>query len=749
MDVRKAIQELSPAAEPFGDKMRSRFQSTLVATIAALLVVVVSASSLRAQLVVESVSIANGAVNVPEVTDISVTFSEALDPIYVPSSLDVLTGVLPINLNLLDPACPLPPAGIFVTPGGCPESVELSGDGKTVTMHNVQLEPSMAHTLVVLFARGQGGSSLAVPSVTRFSTGDALPQGGIAGAVASSDTPPAGTILLAVKAPLDIAGADSTFEANLGFAGLDGSYSIDFVEDGTYHVIGLQIDLANPDAALQGLHVGTVDGNSDHIADAVEVSGGSVVSGANVSIASEGATAAELNTPALDLVHMDAPMAQLALAAGAGLNLDGTALTWIYLYMSPAGAYAAASLGSFVFPPQLLDLGEDADLLIGVLGSAPVPPDFGDSDGAISGFMNAGGSEYLSENQGAIGVSVLMNAELFTFIQTLLGSGDLTGLLGSPAMKVLHELTAIPNIQPRLSKETGEVWIVAFIDAFGPSLHLVAMDDAGNPLLVVGSSPARANEAAASAAATAWASDAVLVTVSTDISPIDGRGSAIVWGFNYYSASKDSVMNVVVSAGARGGVLATDVLSSTDDVPSLSALPDSWIDSPAAIQAARPRGEPFTAQHSDASATVVLSKGLQDGNPDLAIWRVALTGTNGAGDTESINIDIDAVSGVYVAVEDDGVQPTAFELGQNYPNPFNPSTAIPYRVDERSHVSLEVFDALGRRVATLVDQDQPAGSYQAVWDASQTFEGAVPSGVYLYRLKTESSVKTRTMMLLK
>jgi hypothetical protein len=145
----------------------------------------------------------------------------------------------------------------------------------------------------------------------------------------------------------------------------------------------------------------------------------------------------------------------------------------------------------------------------------------------------------------------------------------------------------------------------------------------------------------------------------------------------------------------------------------------------------------------------VLSKGLQDGNPDLAIWRVALTGTNGAGDTESINIDIDAVSGVYVAVEDDGVQPTAFELGQNYPNPFNPSTAIPYRVDERSHVSLEVFDALGRRVATLVDQDQPAGSYQAVWDASQTFEGAVPSGVYLYRLKTEGSVKTRTMMLLK
>ncbi|HEX9659248.1 MAG TPA: FlgD immunoglobulin-like domain containing protein, partial [Rhodothermales bacterium] len=77
------------------------------------------------------------------------------------------------------------------------------------------------------------------------------------------------------------------------------------------------------------------------------------------------------------------------------------------------------------------------------------------------------------------------------------------------------------------------------------------------------------------------------------------------------------------------------------------------------------------------------------------------------------------------------------------------STVIPYRVREGGHVTLEVFDALGRRVATLVNGVQPAGSYEASWDPSQTIGSVAPSGVYLYRLRAEGKVITRTMMLLK
>ena len=62
-------------------------------------------------------------------------------------------------------------------------------------------------------------------------------------------------------------------------------------------------------------------------------------------------------------------------------------------------------------------------------------------------------------------------------------------------------------------------------------------------------------------------------------------------------------------------------------------------------------------------------------------------------------------------------QPTRFNLGQSYPNPFNPSTIIPYELAEAARVRLDVFNVLGQRVTTLVDDEQVAGAYTARWDA--------------------------------
>jgi len=88
--------------------------------------------------------------------------------------------------------------------------------------------------------------------------------------------------------------------------------------------------------------------------------------------------------------------------------------------------------------------------------------------------------------------------------------------------------------------------------------------------------------------------------------------------------------------------------------------------------------------------------------------------------------------------------PDRFELEQNYPNPFNPTTAISYQLKAVSHVTLRVFDVLGREVATLVDGQMPAGSHQVTFDASH-----LSSGVYLYELKAGDFVQTRTMVLTK
>ena len=92
--------------------------------------------------------------------------------------------------------------------------------------------------------------------------------------------------------------------------------------------------------------------------------------------------------------------------------------------------------------------------------------------------------------------------------------------------------------------------------------------------------------------------------------------------------------------------------------------------------------------------------------------------------------------------------PQGFALGQNYPNPFNPSTIIPYQLAATSQVRLEVFNALGQRMATLVDGEQSAGAYQAQWDGTDAAGQAVAAGVYLYRLMAGGGQQTERMVLI-
>ena len=83
-------------------------------------------------------------------------------------------------------------------------------------------------------------------------------------------------------------------------------------------------------------------------------------------------------------------------------------------------------------------------------------------------------------------------------------------------------------------------------------------------------------------------------------------------------------------------------------------------------------------------------------------------------------------------------------MNQNYPNPFNPSTTISYSVAENADVTLNVFNMLGKKVATLVNSRQSEGSYTVTWDAS-----SMASGIYIYRLQAGNKVFTRKMNLIK
>jgi len=88
--------------------------------------------------------------------------------------------------------------------------------------------------------------------------------------------------------------------------------------------------------------------------------------------------------------------------------------------------------------------------------------------------------------------------------------------------------------------------------------------------------------------------------------------------------------------------------------------------------------------------------------------------------------------------------PSTYELEQNYPNPFNPSTTIAFALPKPSEVTLKIFDASGREVATLVEGKLPAGRHEVVLDASP-----FSSGVYFYRLQAGEFSRTRRLMLVK
>lgn len=101
-------------------------------------------------------------------------------------------------------------------------------------------------------------------------------------------------------------------------------------------------------------------------------------------------------------------------------------------------------------------------------------------------------------------------------------------------------------------------------------------------------------------------------------------------------------------------------------------------------------------------------------------------------------------SGTYTGINDETAMPQEFKLKQNHPNPFNPSTSIEYALKESGHATLSVYDIMGRKVATLVNETVEAGYHQVLFDASR-----LSSGTYIYRLEVGDFAETKQMILIK
>ncbi len=97
-----------------------------------------------------------------------------------------------------------------------------------------------------------------------------------------------------------------------------------------------------------------------------------------------------------------------------------------------------------------------------------------------------------------------------------------------------------------------------------------------------------------------------------------------------------------------------------------------------------------------------------------------------------------------VDVKDQEQLPTSYSLWQNYPNPFNPNTTIHFELPKESHVTLKVYNILGREVLTILDEDKVAGRYDLRIDGT-----SLASSVYFYRLVADDYMATKKLLLVR
>ena len=95
------------------------------------------------------------------------------------------------------------------------------------------------------------------------------------------------------------------------------------------------------------------------------------------------------------------------------------------------------------------------------------------------------------------------------------------------------------------------------------------------------------------------------------------------------------------------------------------------------------------------------------------------------------------------------VDAIALRLEQNRPNPFNPSTTIHFVLPVREHATVEIYDAKGEKVRTVLDEMRERGGHDVVWDGRNDHGVPVSSGTYFYRLLAGKHVKAKKMILLK
>jgi hypothetical protein len=139
-------------------------------------------------------------------------------------------------------------------------------------------------------------------------------------------------------------------------------------------------------------------------------------------------------------------------------------------------------------------------------------------------------------------------------------------------------------------------------------------------------------------------------------------------------------------------------------------------------------------------------------NYDPGMTAVILAVVDNSGNESADTVYVPFSNGVIddvAEIDQNNTIPVEFKLGQNYPNPFNASTVIPLSLPRLTFIELRILNVLGQEIRTLATGRFNPGTYRVEWDGRDNIGNEVSSGTYLYQMKSNSSVDTKKLVLLR
>lgn len=422
---------------------------------------------------------------------------------------------------------------------------------------------------------------------------------------------------------------------------------------------------------------------------------------------------------------------------------------------------------------------------------------------SVSGTLTYNGTH---PHNAVIGLTTTPPTYLANPLKTASGSGATTSSVnigGAPTILYSTNVSNVDGTYAINNVRNGKYYPIAIEDVNGDGNFNILNGDAagyldanhdGNPDSIVvkdantsnvnfslksyGYAKASTYLSKAETEAAKYATDQQLYYIVSTDPTVGSDGLATIWAYIFFSPTQK--LSTVVF-GSAGGVQ-SDTTSNYNNIVSklnssgfntvqanskfVNPLPTNFVDSDVAMKTAdnanSNTGANFRTYYSGTndSLTVTMEAGMAGkkypADTTKNVWTVTFNGyenLNSPGFTGTsyyVLIDMSTgnvltTGGIATGIETSPQQkPEKISLAQNYPNPFNPSTNIDFSIPQTSHVELTVFDILGKKVATLINNRMSAGNHTIRFDASR-----LSSGVYFYRLYTGGQSITKKLTLIK